>query len=508
MRIFMAGLATETNTFATFPTGRAAYEEYGITRNASRTMRSPFASALAAIRTLGEAAGDDVIESITAFAQPAGRTVQHVYEGLRDELVADLRAAHENSPIDLVLLSLHGAMVAEQTDDCEGDILAQVRAVTPNAVVGIVLDLHCHLTAQMVRLADMVIAVKEYPHIDISERSTELFHLCCRIALGEIKPVAALIDTHMIGMYPTFGEPMKSVVASLRALELQPGVLSATIAHGFPWADVADVGTRVLVYSHGNAEVAKQGATAIAAQLYGLRQALFPNYPDIETSLNRAATLNGCVVLGDYSDNPGGGGAGDSTFFLAALLARQERNVVVGCIWDPVIAGVCADAGAGANVGVRLGGKMGPLSGAPLDLCVRVVAVKHNHSEGVFGARQPLGLCVWLHVLDSDGGDTGIDVVVSSIRAQVYEPDAFTGLGLKLEHTRLIVVKSSTHYEAGFGALADHLWHVRTPGAMTLDLAALPYSKRDGNYFPRLADPWAAQGVPIAKVFLRQAQLR
>jgi microcystin degradation protein MlrC len=504
VRIFIAGLATETNTFATFPTGRRAFEESGISRDTSRTTDSVFSPSQAAIRELAELAGDEIIESITAFAQPAGRTVQHVYERLRDEILADLRAAHAQSPVDVVLLSLHGAMVAEQTDDCEGDILAHVREVAPDAVVGIVLDLHCHLTEKMVTLADMVIAVKEYPHIDFRERSIELFHLCRRTALGEIHPVAALVDTRMIGMYPTFSEPMKGVVAGLREVETQPRMLSATIAHGFPWADVADVGTRVLVYSDGDAGAAKAAAESIAAQLYALREALLPKYPDIETSLTRAATLSGRIVLGDYSDNPGGGGAGDSTFFLEALIARNERDVVVGCLWDPIVASVCADAGEGATVHVRLGGKMGPLSGKPLDLAVRVVAVKPNHSEGVFGGRQPLGLCVWLHVLASDGSDAAIDVIVSSIRAQVYEPDAFTGLGLSLEDTRLIIVKSSTHYEAGFRGLADHLWHVRTPGAMTLDLAALPYTKRDGNYFPRLADPWATHGVPSARMFVRR----
>lgn len=257
MRIFMASLATETNTFATFPTGRAAFEESGITRDASRTLNGAFSLSMAAIRSLGEAAGDEVIESITAFAQPAGRTVQHVYERLRDEIIADLRAAHVASPIDIVLLPLHGAMVAEHTDDCEGDILAEVRAVTPNAVVGIVLDLHCHLTAQMLTHADMVIAVKEYPHIDFRERTVELFHLCRRIALGEIHPVAAMVDTRMIGMYPTFGEPMKSIVAALRVVETQPHILSATVAHGFAWADVADVGTRVLVYADGVPDAAR-----------------------------------------------------------------------------------------------------------------------------------------------------------------------------------------------------------------------------------------------------------
>ena len=89
--------------------------------------------------------------------------------------------------------------------------------------------------------------------------------------------------------------------------------------------------------------------------------------PDIETSLARATALPGCTVLGDYADNPGGGAAGDSTYFLRALLLRDAQDAAIGCFWDPMVASLCEQAGVGARLPVRLGGKCGPASGEPID---------------------------------------------------------------------------------------------------------------------------------------------
>ena len=491
MRVFIASLATETNTFAPFPTGMAGFEEYGVVKDASVREGSALGKPMRVFRELAQAAGDEVVESLSAFAQPSGRTVRAVYERLRDDILADLAAAGE---IDLVLLALHGAMVADGYDDCEGDILGRVRALAPAAAIGAVLDLHCHITEKMIEAADVIIPVKEYPHIDFGERAGELFAICRSTALGEAAPVAAMVDTRMIGFYPTFDPPMKEVVAELRAAENKPGILTAGIGHGFPWGDVSDVGTRVLIYDDGTGAAAGREAMAIARRLYGLRHELAPNFPDIPTSLERARGLNGRTVVGDFSDNPGGGAPGDSTFFLRALVERGASDVVLGAIHDPAVAAICAEAGVGAKLDIRLGGKAGPSSGDPLDLSVEVKAASEAHSQGVFGGRQKLGRSVWLR-------SGGIDIVVASIRTQVFEPDAFTGLGIDLTGKRLVVVKSSAHYQAGFQAGADHLWHVATPGALSLDFAAMPYTKRDGDYFPRIDDPWARLGEPSPRIF-------
>jgi microcystin degradation protein MlrC len=497
MQVFIAGLATETNTFAPFPTGWAGFEENGIVRDASRGSSSFCSPAMAAFRAGAEAAGDTVHESIAAFAQPAGRTVRKVYESLRDTILEDLKAA---GPVDLVLLVLHGAMVADGYDDCEGDLIGRVRALLPDATIGVEIDPHCHLTHRMVEDADVIIIFKEYPHIDSAERAVELFDICRRAASGELKPVAALVDTHVVGMYPTFDQPMRGIVDGLHAAEARAGVLSASIGHGFPWADVADVGTRVLVYADNDPALAGAEAMAIARRLYDERYALIPNYTGVSDSLDRAATLNGRIVMSDYSDNAGGGAPGDSTFFLRALIERDVENAVIGCFHDPAVAHICADAGVGARLDIRLGGKSGPASGDPIDLFVEVMAVVENHSQDVFGGRHGMGLTVWLR-------HRGVDILVNTIRSQVYGVDLFTGCGIDLETKRFIVVKSSTHYEAAYRPIADHLWPVVTPGALSLDFARLPYTRRDPDFFPRIPDPWSVKGEPEPRLFSRKVSV-
>jgi len=496
MRVFIAALVTETNTFAPFPTGALAFAEAGPVRDASRADSHHHSPVLSTWRALAEAQGDQVIESLSACAQPAGPTVKRVYEGLRDAILADLTAAQIESPVDVILLNLHGAMVAEGTEDCEGDLLAQVRAQAPRAVIGIELDLHCHLTMAMLRLADLAIAVKEYPHVDAVERAVELWTLCRRVALGEVRPVAALVDTQLIGSYPTFDEPMRSVVAELRQMEQEPGILSASIAHGFPWADVADVGTRTLVYADGDASRAEHAALGMARRLYGLRHALLPNYPDMGAALREAEPLDGLTVLADYADNPGGGAPGDSTFFLRALLQCAATDVAIGCFFDPGVASLCADAGVGASLSVRLGGKHGPTSGDPVDLRVEVIGCVEQHSQSGLGSRHPFGRSVGLRC-------GGIEIAVCSVRNQTFSPEAFTGLGIRLDNKRLVVVKSSSHFEAEFLPVAQHIRRVATPGTLLLDFAAIPYSRRSGVFFPQVDDPWAMRGEPRAHIFYR-----
>lgn len=490
MKAFIASVVTETNTFAPFPTGEESFAAYGLRKDTSRDPTGSHSEPLKVFRERAEVAGHDVVESLCAFAQPSGKTLCRVYEAFRDEILDDLKAAGH---IDVVLLMLHGAMVAEGYDDTEGDLIAQVRGVAPDAVIGVELDPHCHLTEAMVAGADLIVISKEYPHVDFGERAVELADLCLATARGELRPRAALVDCRMIGFYPTFDAPMKDIVDALKAAEMPP-LLSVSLAHGFPWADVPEMGTRVLVYADDDADAAASAAERFARLIYDQRRALYPDYPTISASLARAANLEGRVVLGDFADNPGGGAPGDATFFLREMLASGTTGAVVGVFWDPFVVSICADAGVGARLPVRLGGKCGPMSGDPLDLDVEVMGVVENHTQGVYGQRESMGRSVWLRA-------HGNDIAVCSVRTQTYDPDAFSGLGIDLEGRRLLVVKSSNHYRAGFDAIADHLWHVASPGTMSADLKSLPYTRLTRPWFPKVDDPWAEAGPPRAKVF-------
>ena len=485
MKIFMATLATETNTFSPIPTGRAAFtggREWH-RHDASRQPPTIANIPLIAWRRLGETDGHAVVESLCTFAQPAGTTLRHVYEELRDTLLADLRAA---MPVDVVLLFMHGAMVAHGYDDCEGDTLARVREVVGQAAtIGIELDLHCHLTELMRTSADAIILYKEYPHTDIGDRAPELYRICLDAAAGRVRPVMAYHDCRMIGTFRPTQQPVRGFVDRMAALEGRDGILSVSFGHGFPWADVAEVGAKMLVVAEGDMAKAKAVAERLGRELWDMREEATARLDGIDAGLDAALVGGGGpLVLADASDNAGGGAPSDNTAILRRVLDRGMSGAVLGCFWDPQAVQFCAEAGEGAAFLLRVGGKCGPASGDPVDLMVTVRRVDAGHSQaGLSGGRSELGCSAWVSA-------KGVDLVLTSKRQQTFAPDAFTGLGLTLHDKALVVVKSSQHFQAAFAPIARAIRYVSGPGALDFDYAALPYTKRTAPFWPRIADPF------------------
>jgi microcystin degradation protein MlrC len=471
MRVFTGSLATETNTFAPMPTGLASFRDRGYYPAGKHPEElSFFAGPLHAARERAKTHGWEVIEGMVAAAQPSGTTTRAAYETLRDELLDDLRAA---GPVDMVVLGLHGAMVADGYDDCEGDLLARVRAIVgPRTVIGAELDPHNHLTPAMLANADLLIAFKEYPHTDILERARELVDLCAAQVEGRIKPVGAAVDCEMLVTMHTSRDPARAFVDRIQALEGKDGILSISISHGFAWGDVEHMGTQVLVYADGDGAKAQALARRLADELIGLREALGVRYPSIDEALDEALAFDGApVVLADGADNPGGGAAGDSTFVLRRMRERNVGNACLGPLWDPVAVRIAFDAGVGATLTLRIGGKISALSGDPVDaLCTVKALMPEMKMTGLAGTPMAMG--------DSALVETaGIEIVLITLRNQAMGTDLFTQLGCDLAAKKIIVVKSSQHFYAAFSKVAKHVIYVGAPGAVTLDLNTLPYRK-------------------------------
>ena len=484
MRLFTAGLITETNTFAPWPTGRRGFSEIGpFHGDATSRGREDETGLVAGMwKQLATRDGHEFVEGFFARAQPSGPTLQSVYEEYRDGILAELRG---KGPFDVALFLLHGAMVATACDDCEGDILSRARAILgPEAAIGALLDPHCHLTPQMIAAADAIVLMKEYPHVDYLERGRELYEICARAARRQCRPVTHLFDCRMVGFYPTTVEPMAGLVRRMKEAERRPGVLSVSFGHGFPWGDTPETGSKVLAIADGDARLAESVATEIGHAIYDLRATLLPRYPDIPTALARARNHAGVVVLADTADNSGGGAPSDNVSLLRAMLRAKVEKAAYGSIWDPMTVQACAEAGVGARLPLRLGGKCGLASGEPMDVIATVQSIVTDHSQQDMGpGRCRMGDSVWLDI-------DGIDVVVMSVRTQTFSPDAFTGLGIDLSSKRIITVKSSWHFQANFAPLADELIAVATPGAIQMNFAAIEYrKKRDQGFFPRAADP-------------------
>jgi len=489
-RLFTACLGTETNSFSPIPTGMSVFEDTMLVRG-GRHGDTPglFAVPLIRWRERARALGWEVREGLAAFASPAGDTTRVTFESLRDEILADLRAA---MPVDAVMLNLHGAMIADGYPDAEGDLLARVRAIVGPAVpIAAELDLHCHLTALKVSSADVLVIFKEYPHVDVAERAEEVFELLRRTLAGEIRPTMALHDCGMLGVYPTTAEPMVSIVAGMQALEREPGVLSVSLGHGFPWGDTPEVGTRALVVADGDAALAARHAAALAERVWAARDAIVPPFLSIDAAIDRVLAAGPGTrpfVLADTADNPGIGTSGDSTFVLARLIERGVGGVALSPLWDPVATALAFDAGVGARFDIRIGGKLGPGSGAAIDARIEVKGLNPKATQPFGGAIAPLGRLAWLRIGGPDDADA-IDVVVNDYRIQTFHPDCFSQAGIDPLRPRALVAKSTQHFHAGFAPIAREILYLSAPGSGSMDMAALAHRRVTRALWPRVAQP-------------------
>ena len=480
MRIFTAILGTETNTFAPLPTGLAQFDPIEPTPGGPpEEIRHPFGMIVRAARERAVKEGHEVLVGRGGFATPGGITTRHAYETLRDNLLADLTAA---LPVDLVALGVHGAMIADGYDDAEGDLIAHIRSmVGPDTVIAVELDLHGHLTKAKVENSDILVFFKEYPHTDIYERAVEVVDLGVAAAEKRIKPVMSVFDCGMISVFHTSREPTRSFVDRIKALEGRDGVLSISLVHGFPWGDCPEMGTKVLVVTDN----AKAKGDALAKELgeavIAIREKTLANYMSADDVIETARSHNGCVVVADSADNPGGGSAGDSTFILQRLIERNIDNVALGPLWDPCAVELCFAAGPGARLPLRIGGKTSRASGAPVDVEAEVLAcVSRAQMIDTFGhgadATSPLGDAAAVRV-------GGIEIVLNQHRTQALG-DVFTPLGIDWRKKKMVIVKSSQHFYAAYAPSADEVLYAETPGSMTMDWSKLPYRKRPDGLWP------------------------
>ncbi len=484
MKLFVAMLATESNTAAVVPTGRIDFETHGVYRGDAGIKDSNGVGVFhAELRRLAAADGNTIVEGLTAYAQPSGPTLHAVYEEYRDALLEDLNSA---MPVDAVQLTLHGAMVAQGYDDCEGDLIKRVRDIVgPTVAIGVELDLHCHFTEQMRNNADLIVSYKEYPHIDSIERLREIYALLKRQVAGEIRATTAVYDCRMVGLWHTTKEPMISFVQRMQSFEGKDGVLSVSLGHGFPWGDVADSGAKLWVVTDNDMVKAQALAEQLGREFWDLRMQTYDPPLSIAAALTEATDAQeGPVVLADVGDNSGGGAMSDSTFVLQHMLEMEISNAAIGSFWDLGAVALCQSAGVGAEFILRIGGKCGPLSGQPLDVLVTVCAIVENHSQGGLSTRYPLGTGVWVRT------QNGIDIALNTVRGQVLSRECFENLGISLIDKQLIVVKSTHHFHADFAPIAKRVIYIGSPGSTSQAFAQIPFTKRDLNYWPRVENPW------------------
>lgn len=486
--VLTADFFHETNTFNVNLTDYAAFAarntQFG--EDAIRALGDANTE-LAGFRDCVRRYGWKHIHVLSAAAEPAGYVTRDAFDRLGGRIVAEVAANKDK--LDGIALALHGAMVTEFSQDGEGELLERLRAVVgPDLPIAITLDLHANVTEKMCALANIIVSYKTYPHIDMRERGRQAGDLLERTMKGEIRPRTLRVHRPMLdevnGGRTDVG-PMIERVEKAIAYEKTPGVFAVSINAGFSNADIADVGPTVLVTYEGNEARHRAFAETIADDIWEKRFDIINNYMPVEeaAAIAKAYKRNkGPLIIADYADNPGGGGYGDSTNLLKALLDAKITDAAFGPMVDPETVQQLHARKIGERVKIRLGGKTDPsFGGAPLDLEAELVLISDGDYVGDGPMVGGIALSFGPSAVIRAGG---IEILVVTEPSQILDLQQFRAFGIAPAAKTIVALKSMQHFRAAFEPIAGKVIVCDSGALCTTYLDRLPYRNVPRPIYP------------------------
>lgn len=498
IRIALAGVSHETNTYCRHLTrARAFHQLRGSRILDTHGQQSDIGGAVSACL----AEGFEPVPLLYATAQPSGLIERAVYEGFKQEILQGLERA---GPLDAAVLCLHGAGVVEGIEDLEGDLAQAVRRVVgPDVPVTASFDLHGNVTQIMADTVDGVFACHHYPHVDLHERAAEAVRFAAELArTGSTTAVHVERLPMLLPTTTTFLGPGAHWLEEMLAAEDEPGIVDVSWFHGFPYTDIAPVGSSVVVTARDTeqhpsapcgtaAKSAGDVARRMAGRLWQARNDFRPISLSADQAVAEAVQQAACpgtgpVVIHETSDNCGAGCPGDGTHLLRAMLEAQLPRACFGFIVDAEAAAQAHAAGVGATVELTLGGRYDDLHGAPLPVTGYVKSLHDGRItlQSMFkGAPLHLGPMARLQV-------DGMDIIVASRRSQTFDTEPFLAVGIDVNRYDYVALKSSNHFRAGFQGLARAIVTADPPGLSTHHIEIFPRHRAQGPLWP--LDPAAS----------------
>jgi microcystin degradation protein MlrC len=487
-RIAVGGFQHETNTFAP---QQATWEEFvradawpPLLRGAEMIpgvegFNIPIAGAVKRLAELGH----EVVPLAWAAAAPASYVTEDAYERMWTLFDEDLKKL---GPFDAIYLDLHGAMVAENTEDGEGELLKRIRTIVGGAMPIVAsLDYHANLTPEMASLATALVGYRTYPHIDMAVTGKRAAELLDRL-LKEKRPVYRAyrqLDFLIPLVWQcTFIEPAKGIFDLVGELEAgekshNQGIVSVTHTPGFPPADIAQCGPALVVYGHDK-EAVEAAADKLAQTVKAQERAFAGELLDPDAAALRAIELSKNakkpIVLADVQDNPGAGGTSDTVGLLAALMRHKAKGAVIGMIVDEEAAKEAVATGESKVMHRGIGAVVGYAGEKPVVADWRVVKVGDGKfiGTGPFygGARFQIGPMA----LVTDEA-SGVSAVLASKRIQAADQEMFRHVGVEPSKVPILGLKSTVHFRADFQPIAETILVVQSPGAHITDPMEMPY---------------------------------
>jgi microcystin degradation protein MlrC len=496
LKIAIGGFQHETNTFAP---SRADFEAFAQSDSWPALQRgAPLLRAFAGMNIpiagfidTARGAGHELLPLVWCSATPSAHVTEQAYEKIAGMLLEDFTAALA-AGCEALYLDLHGAMVSEHLEDGEGELLRRLRAIAGEKgekfPIIASLDLHANVTEAMLRYADALIAYRTYPHVDMAQTGARAARYLDSLLQGtppQAKALRKLDFLIPLTAQCTLIEPARHLISETEKLEGaligNSRVNSASIAYGFPLADIAEAGPAVIVYADTQAaadEAAKHLAQQIEIAETQFREKLWSPSDAVAYANQNSKAGVGPIVLADTQDNPGAGGNGDTVGLLREMIAQGAQHAALGNLFDSEAVEIATKAGEGARIRLALGAKTGGADEQPIDAEFEVVRLSDGEflATGPFygGSRISLGRCARLKI-------GGIEIVVASRKVQCADSEMFRHIGIEPGAMAILAVKSSVHFRADFGPKAKEVLVVESPGPNIADLTKLPFRRLRAN---------------------------
>ncbi|MCH9012589.1 MAG: M81 family metallopeptidase [Proteobacteria bacterium] len=490
MRVVVAMMSHETNTFSPVPTPLESFGPGGpyfgaAAAAAYRGTNTPMAAYL----DIFEGAGAEIATPVAADAHPSAPVAAAAYQCMTDAIC---EAVDEGC--DALCLDLHGAMVAETTDDGEGTLLARLRAAHPELPIAVAFDLHANLTRQIVDNCTVLAGYKTYPHVDSYETGRRAGTILLGALRGEVRPVMAWGPQPMLAhtlRMASAESPMRELIARADAA-VAGGLLDVSVFGGFPLADIPRPGLSVLAVADGDGAAAAAAAKEILDLAWAARADFVYRPEPLARSIARAKELSeGPILLVDHADNCASGGTQDTMAVLAEALDQGLEDMAVFAIRDAAAVARLIEAGIGASVTLPFGGKIDMPAigrrGAPLT----VTGVVRQITDGEFTITGPMGTGTRAYLGRAVVLDTGgVEIVVIENNHEPYDLGCFRSLGIEPTEKRYLLLKSRIHYRAGFAPIARHIVECDGVGVTSSDYGLFDFRKLVRPAYP--LDPEAA----------------
>lgn len=424
-----------------------------------------------------------------------GTLAQADFERIKKEFLDEVRAA---PPVDGIYLSLHGAMAAEEEDDPEGLLLAEIRKIVGEQVPIVVsLDLHGILTERILQHANAIVAYHTYPHVDFATTGERAARLLLRILAGEVRPVTALVKIpalvrgdELITATGLFGQ----MIRHAQAIEAGDGGLSAGMFIGNPFTDVVDLRSNSFVVTDGDAERAAREATQMANDFWAVRTRLQAPLTKMDETIKIAKNTQGTVILKDAADATSSGASGDSTIIVAGLLEAGYTGRILAPVVDEAAVQDALKAGVGNQVKTQVGGSLDSRRFKP----VPIIAQVHMISEGRFISES--NNSIWASGITAVLVADNVTWVATSRAVSLYDRSLFYAHGQDPKHFDVVIVKSPHCQHHMFDDWAAQVINVDVAGSTSANLPTLGHTRCARPIFPLDAN---VTFTPAAKIFQR-----